>query len=201
VGRRILQSATILVFDSLLSGTSRRRSEEMGGLTLKPPRTPPLAHHSGRGGGSLVSLPVHTRIIAVFCRRNLLALFRPPPIPPSHPHHIPSIYQPILSSIFQIFPQLHLRHALLPYFIMISTTYISVALFGAFSYALVADVPRQTSTADEQLGLIGWSPRPTDTPNHPLQIFGRQYFPNDAGKVLIAPDNTCGYISGLQGRL
>jgi hypothetical protein len=84
---------------------------------------------------------------------------------------------------------------------MISSVYVSGILFGAFSHAFVHNVPRQTSVAEELFDPQGWTPRPTSSPNSPLNLFQRQVFPNDAGTVLIAPDNTCGYISGLQGML
>ena len=78
---------------------------------------------------------------------------------------------------------------------MISSLFTSLVLLSACVHAFV---PRQTTAAGDILDPQGWSPRPTSSPSHPANIFERQFFPNDAGTVLVAPDNTCGYISGLQ---
>jgi len=86
----------------------------------------------------------------------------------------------------------------------VSSFFVSAFLLCASSkvLALVPDFPHQTSTSDELIDPRGWTPRPTEPPDA-SRLFGRQNlfpnFPGDASKILVAPDNTCGYVSGLQG--
>jgi len=72
--------------------------------------------------------------------------------------------------------------------------------------AYLPELPIQTTTSDQAVAIQSWSPRPTENPALlPQHIFARQnnpFFPQfsgDAGVVLVAPDNTCGYIGGRQG--
>ncbi|KAL2020145.1 hypothetical protein VTK56DRAFT_8750 [Thermocarpiscus australiensis] len=67
-----------------------------------------------------------------------------------------------------------------------------VALFGASVQALVFPGPRPTDNI-HVLREDGWTPNPTAAPSLP-EVLRRQ--DNWASTYLLAPDNTCGYVSG-----
>lgn len=79
-----------------------------------------------------------------------------------------------------------------------------VALFGASVHALAYPGPQATDRviipSDAQ------TPRPTLPPTLHHELFKRQVSGSASGSgsygdtILIAPDNTCGYVSGLPGK-
>jgi hypothetical protein len=70
---------------------------------------------------------------------------------------------------------------------------LSLTIFASSAYALAYNAPRPTSEAE--FGDLVFPPDPTPAAVAPAELFRRQ----DVYTPLIAPDNTCGYISGLPG--
>ena len=71
-----------------------------------------------------------------------------------------------------------------------------LALFAATAQALAFPGPNPTYGIVLPAGIQ--SPRPTDPPKLKQRILKRQSSSDD-DTFLVAPDNTCGYISGLAG--
>lgn len=68
--------------------------------------------------------------------------------------------------------------------------------------ALVPDLPRATQIQDPLFNPLGFSPRPTAAPKIPRElVYKRDFLSNSASYVLVAPDQTCGYVSGLPGKI
>lgn len=68
--------------------------------------------------------------------------------------------------------------------------------------ALVPYLPRATQIQDPLFNPLGFSPRPTAAPKVPRELFyKRDFLSNSASYVLVAPDQTCGYVSGLPGKI
>jgi len=89
---------------------------------------------------------------------------------------------------------------------MISRTGLGVAIATAFaalpSKAWKIDLPHATRSVD--LPGDGWTPRPTPPPGGLRPLIKRQINSDDdedGTTVLVAPDNTCGFISALPGAL
>ncbi|KAI6780369.1 uncharacterized protein J7T54_007218 [Emericellopsis cladophorae] len=89
---------------------------------------------------------------------------------------------------------------------MISRTGLGVAIATAFaalpSKAWKVDLPHATRSVD--LPGDGWTPRPTAPPGGLRPLIKRQINSaddEDGTTVLLAPDNTCGFISALPGAL
>jgi hypothetical protein len=73
---------------------------------------------------------------------------------------------------------------------------LSLVTFGTLARSLTINAPRATSVAEGNLlDPQGWTPRPTDGPKFPHELLRRQ----NVDTVLVAPDETCGFISGLAG--
>ena len=77
---------------------------------------------------------------------------------------------------------------------------LALALLESFTQASVLNLPRATPINPE-LDPQGWTPRPTASPEIPLELRRRAYLTNAAQYVLIAPDRTCGYVSGSSGKM
>jgi len=73
------------------------------------------------------------------------------------------------------------------------TLILCVAVLSAQASALAFRGPQATSQAEA--GDLVFPPEPTAAPKVHPDLFRRQ----DVKTDLIAPDNTCGYISGLEG--
>jgi hypothetical protein len=73
------------------------------------------------------------------------------------------------------------------------TSLLSVAVFASHASALAFKVARATSQAE--VGDLVFPPEPTAAPMVHADLLRRQNVMTD----LIAPDNTCGFISGLAG--
>jgi len=73
-----------------------------------------------------------------------------------------------------------------------------ISLVG-FASALTAPLPQATNNVANALGVIGFSPIPTQAPAFHADLIKRQ---SSSGSLLgyYAPDNTCGYVSGIAGR-
>ncbi len=74
----------------------------------------------------------------------------------------------------------------------------AAALFGATAQALAYRGPRETLVAS--VPSDAQSPRPTLPPSLP-ELRRRASPGSGTSTFLVAPDNTCGYVSGLQGML
>jgi hypothetical protein len=77
-----------------------------------------------------------------------------------------------------------------------ATSLVSAVVFAAAVHALAYPGPKATGAAKTPLDAT--SPRPTTPPA--LHEFLRRDNSNEQ-TVLIAPDNTCGYVSGQSGSL
>ena len=73
------------------------------------------------------------------------------------------------------------------------TSLLYLAALASHASALAFKGPRATSQAEA--GDLIFPPEPTDAPKVHADLFRRQNVMTD----LIAPDNTCGFISGLEG--
>lgn len=71
---------------------------------------------------------------------------------------------------------------------------LHLAAFASYASALAFEGPRVTPQAGKGEDLV-FPPEPTAAPKVHADLFRRQNVMTD----LIAPDNTCGYISGLAG--
>ncbi|KAF8864327.1 hypothetical protein BDZ45DRAFT_797430 [Acephala macrosclerotiorum] len=81
-----------------------------------------------------------------------------------------------------------------------SLSILAIVLGSSLCEALVPDFPRATAIQDPLFDVVGWSPRPTAAPIVPRELFEkRDFLANSASYVLIAPDQTCGYVSALAG--
>ncbi|CZR53929.1 uncharacterized protein PAC_03811 [Phialocephala subalpina] len=77
---------------------------------------------------------------------------------------------------------------------------LAIVLGSSLCEALIPDFPRATAIQDPLLDGVGWSARPTAAPIVPRELFEkRDFLANSASYVLIAPDQTCGYVSALAG--
>ncbi|KUJ08505.1 uncharacterized protein LY89DRAFT_741865 [Mollisia scopiformis] len=77
---------------------------------------------------------------------------------------------------------------------------LAIVSYTSFCEALVPDFPDATPIQDPLFNPVGWSPKPTPPPKIPRDLFyKRDYLSNSASYVLIGPDQTCGYVSGLAG--
>ncbi|KAE8449245.1 hypothetical protein EG329_008412 [Mollisiaceae sp. DMI_Dod_QoI] len=77
---------------------------------------------------------------------------------------------------------------------------LAIVLCSSLCEALVPDFPRATPVQDPLFAPVGWSPRPTAPPKVPRDLFfKRDFLSNSASYILVAPDQTCGYVSGLPG--
>ena len=72
---------------------------------------------------------------------------------------------------------------------------LSLLVFGALTNALAYEWPRATSIPE---GELQDAPRPTEAPR-PHELLRRQYEADVLTTMYIAPDRTCGFISGLSG--
>ncbi|KAL1871581.1 hypothetical protein VTK73DRAFT_2010 [Phialemonium thermophilum] len=75
----------------------------------------------------------------------------------------------------------------------------AAALFGAAARAFAFAAPKETDFAAVPLDAI--SPKPTPPPVYNAVLQRRQGTGSSKETFLFAPDNTCGYISGLPGAL
>jgi hypothetical protein len=73
-----------------------------------------------------------------------------------------------------------------------------LAAYSFVSYALAHGIPQRTLTA-EGPDPQGWTPRPTDGPE--LELLKRQFIAGQAGTVLVAPDEYCGFVDGRSSSL
>lgn len=82
-----------------------------------------------------------------------------------------------------------------------SLSILAIVLGSSLCEALIHDFPRATAIQDPLFDGVGWSPRPTAAPIVPRELFEkRDFLANSASFVLIAPDQTCGYVSALAGK-
>jgi hypothetical protein len=82
---------------------------------------------------------------------------------------------------------------------MIKSCITLVGVISTIVSALNAPIPRPTDDVANALG-YGTSPVPTTAPSLPHDILKRQ----TGGSSIIGyygPDNTCGYVSGILGKL
>lgn len=78
---------------------------------------------------------------------------------------------------------------------------LAIVLGSSLCEALIPDFPRATAIQDPLFDGVGWSARPTAAPIVPRELFEkRDFLANSASYVLIAPDQTCGYVSALAGK-
>jgi hypothetical protein len=81
-----------------------------------------------------------------------------------------------------------------------STLLVAALFIHSLPNVLASNIPRETSIYESAPDAQGWTPRPTEAPKVDLrEIAKRDYLANAADYVLIAPDQTCGYVSGLAG--
>lgn len=81
--------------------------------------------------------------------------------------------------------------------ITISSSYAAIAALSATAYARNLALPDPTSAMS--LPQDGISPKPTAAPLGPHGLFLRASCSKFDGTMLVAPDNTCGYIYGSSG--
>ncbi|KAF7551955.1 hypothetical protein G7046_g7569 [Stylonectria norvegica] len=79
----------------------------------------------------------------------------------------------------------------------VSTTYAAIAALSATANAWELSIPEATGTV--VLPLNGFTPKPTGIPAGIHELFRRASTTSSDETVLVAPDNTCGYISGRPG--
>jgi hypothetical protein len=78
------------------------------------------------------------------------------------------------------------------------TIILSGLLSGAFA---IPNIPRATSSSENEWSSQGWTPKPTEKPR--IELNKRDLFPRSltSGQLFgyTAQDNTCGYVNGVLG--
>jgi hypothetical protein len=96
--------------------------------------------------------------------------------------------------IFTLFASLSLQLGLSTHYrVEMLSSLLYLATFASYATSLAFVGPHATSLGDARI--LDFPLEPTTAPKAHLDLFRRQNVVTD----LIAPDNTCGYISGLAG--